>query len=263
MSDQDPAILYSVTDGVAELRFNRPKRLNVLDMELATALGEAAGRALADDAARVILMTAEGRGFMAGGDLASIRDSGDRPGMVTGLIDRVHPALKALAEGPKVVLAALKGPVAGGGWGVALSVDLAIAADDTTFNFAYARISGSPDCGSSWALPRLVGTRKALEIALLSDSVGAEEALRLGLVNRVVAPDRVDEEARAVARRLAEGGPVGLASIKRMIHTAHDRGFAEQLDAERAAFEVTAASDDFAEGIDAFLTKRKPVFAGR
>jgi 2-(1,2-epoxy-1,2-dihydrophenyl)acetyl-CoA isomerase len=263
MSDQDPSVLYSSVDGVAELRFNRPRRLNVLDVELATGLAQAVDRAMADDTVRVIVLTAEGRGFMAGGDLASIRASEDRSAAVTGLIDIVHPALTKLAEGPKVAIAALKGPVAGGGWGVALSVDLAIAAEDTVFNFAYAKIAGSPDCGSSWALPRLVGTRKALEIALLSENVDAHEAQRLGLVNRVVPVDRLEEETMAVARRLAASGPIGLASIKRMIRTSHDRDYTGQLDAERSAFAATAASADFAEGIDAFLSRRQPSFTGR
>lgn len=263
MSETDPAVLYSVADGVAELRFNRPRKLNVLDMELATGMAEAVDRALADEAVRVIVLVANGRGFMAGGDLASMHASADKPAAVKALIDTVHPTLLKLERSPKVTVAGLKGPVAGGGWGVALSVDLAIAADDTVFNLAYAKIGGSPDCGSSWALPRLVGTRKALEIALLSENIAAEEALRLGLVNRVVPLERLEDETMAVAGRLARGAPIGLGSIKRVIRTAHDRDFAAQLDAEREGFAMAAASADFTEGIEAFLAKRRPAFAGR
>lgn len=263
MTATEPAVLYSVADGVAELRFNRPERLNALDHELAAGLAEAADRALADDSARVIVLAANGRGFVAGGDLATMNRSDDKAQVVRALIDSVHPTLIKLANSPKVVIASLKGPVAGGGWSIALSVDLAIAAEDTVFNFAYAKIGGSPDCGGSWALPRLVGTRKALEIALLSDTVDAQEALRLGLVNRVVPLDQLESETTAMAKRLARGAPIGLGSIKQLIRTSHDRSLAEQLDAEREGFSRCAATADFAEGIGAFLEKRKPAFAGR
>ncbi|MNP41705.1 4-chlorobenzoyl coenzyme A dehalogenase [compost metagenome] len=159
---------------------------------------------------------------------------------------------------PKPVLASLHGAVAGAGMSVALAADLAIAADGTRFNFAYSDIGTSCDGGISWALPRLVGQRKALEIAYLSDTFDAAEALRLGLLNRVVEADRLGEETALLARRLAQRETCALAHLKRLLRASFERRLSEQLDCEHAAFVDCARRPGFVAAIDDFYAKRGP-----
>lgn len=263
MPEKGPAILYRSQDGVAEIRFNRPERLNVLDVESARGFHDAVDRALGDPAVRVIVVAAEGNAFVAGGDLAHFRTSTDKRAAAFDLIDPIHSALKRLAQSPAITLASLKGAVAGGGMSIALSLDLAIAADNCRFNLAYAAIGASPDCGGSWALPRLVGLRRAMEIALLCETVRSEEALRLGLVNRVVPADDLAGETEALARRLAQGAPIAMGRIKSLLRSSWDRPFEAQLDAEGESFGVCALTEDFSGAVDAFFEKRKPQFHGR
>ena len=161
------------------------------------------------------------------------------------------------------VIASLQGAVAGGSMSLALSADLAIAAEDASFNLAYTRIGASCDLSSSWHLPRLVGLRRAMEIALLSETIDAAEALRLGLVNRVVAADRLEEETMALARRLAEGPTLAYGRLKRLLRRSFESDLAGQLDAEREAFCASTGTRDFAEGVAAFFGRRKPSFEGR
>jgi len=264
MSEQGAAVLYSSdSEGVAEIRFNRPNRLNVLDAETARGFREAVDRALGDDAVHVIVVAAEGKAFIAGGDLAHFRASDDKCAAASDLIDPIHSALKLLAGSRKISLASLKGAVAGGGMSIALSLDLAIAADDCRFNLAYATIGVSPDCGGSWALPRLVGVRKAMEIALLGETIGAEEALRLSLVNRVVPVADLETGTQALAARLAKGAPVAAGQTKALLRSSLELSFEAQLDAEAASFGVCAATQDFSNAVEAFFEKRKPRFHGR
>lgn len=253
-------VLVSISGGVAELRFNRPDRLNALDVELAEGFAAATARVIADPSVRVIVVSSEGRAFVAGGDLAHFRRSVDKKAAAAQLIDPIHTGLKALGEASQIVIGSLKGAVAGGGMSLALGLDLLVAADDTVFNLAYARVAASPDCGGSWALPRLVGVRRALEIALLSENIDAAEALRLGLVNRVVPRAELEAETTKLAERLAAGPAVSHAQIKSLMRKSLDRTHGEQLDAEAASFGACAATADFTEAVDAFFGKRRPAF---
>lgn len=256
------AVLLTIDSGVAEIRFNKPERLNALDRDLAEGFAAIAEKATTDPSVRVIVVAAAGRGFVAGGDLDYFRQSSDRGAAATTLIGPVHHALRILADAPQIVIGSLKGAVAGGGMSLALSLDLLIAADDTAFNFAYSRIGASPDCGGTWSLPRLVGVRKALEIALLSETIDAAEALRLGLVNRIVPLADLESETRKLAGRLASGAPVALGETKRLIRMSMQRDFSAQLEDEAETFARCAATRDFEEGIGAFFAKRRPIFSG-
>lgn len=265
MTDQDPAVLLSIDDdGIAEIRFNRPARLNVLDVETANALHDRVVDATADPRVRVIVLSAEGRAFVAGGDLAFMRAAGEQAGQAAQqLIGPIHAALLRLSQAEQPVIASLQGAVAGGGMSIALQADLAIAADDTVMNMAYVKIGNSPDCSGTWTLPRIVGLRKAMEIALLSDPIGADEALRLGLVNRVVPRAELPEQTRALARRLAASAPLALATIKRQLRASLGNTLQQQLDDEQSSFAANAASADFREALNAFFEKRKPKFSGQ
>ncbi|MDB5971416.1 MAG: enoyl-CoA hydratase [Hydrocarboniphaga sp.] len=257
-------VLLTITDGIAEIRFNRPEVLNAVDVTTAIAFRDAVAAASADPATRVILLTAAGRAFIAGGDLAFFRAAGEKaPDAARELIGPIHDAVEGLATAPQPVLASLHGAVAGAGMSVALAADLAIAADNAVFNMAYAKVGNSPDCSASWTLPRLVGLRKAMEIIMLSDNLDAAEALRLGLVNRVVPLASLEEETRKLARRLADSAPLALRSIKRLLRDSGSRSLHAQLDEEAAQFAGNAGSADFREALEAFFGKRKPKFEGR
>jgi 2-(1,2-epoxy-1,2-dihydrophenyl)acetyl-CoA isomerase len=195
---------------------------------------------------------------MAGGDLAELR--ADPTGGAIALLGPAHEAVVLLAELHAPVIAAVHGAVAGAGMSLALACDVVLAAEGTRFTLAYVKIGTSCDVSASWSLPRLVGLRKALEIALLSEPFDAAEALRLGLVNRVVPAAELEVQAQALAQRLASGPWPAIANLKRLMRTSFDHDLRGQLDAERSSFLACAASADFAEGIDAFVSKRPARF---
>lgn len=256
-------VLASFNGGVAHLRLNRPSRLNVIDVEMAEGIRDAVELTLAEPNVRVILLSGEGRSFAAGGDLSSFRVNEDKPALANAIIGPIHQALKRLVEAPAITLCAVQGNVAGAGVSIAAFADLAIAADNATFNLAYSRVATSPDCGASWTLPRLLGTRKALEFALLSDTIDAEAALKVGLVNRVVPTADLLTSAEEIAGRLASHAPAALAHTKVLMRQAFDTTAAEQLDAEQHAFAACAATEDFSEALEAFFQKRTVTFRGR
>lgn len=253
-----------VRDGaIANIVLNKPAVLNAVDVEMAEALLAACRKVAADPGVRVVVLSGAGKAFMAGGNLARFQaDPANAADSADALIRPLNEAILTLAQLRQPVIASLHGAVAGAGVSLALACDLAIAADTVKFNLAYARIGASPDVSASYYLPRIVGLRRALEIALLAENVNADEACRLGMVNRVVPVASLADETTALARRLAEGAAVAYGATKRLLHDSHGRSLAEQLEAEREAFRACAQTADFAEGIAAFYEKRPPVFTG-
>lgn len=246
---------------VAHLRFNRPGVLNAIDSATASAFLDAC-RSLRDDPdLRVVVISGEGRAFMAGGDIAQFRDAPDT--IPATLIEPLHEALQILTALRAPVLASVHGAVAGAGMSLALACDLAIAADNTRFNLAYVNLGTSCDLGASWSLPRIVGLRKALEIALLSETIDAGTARELGLVNKVVAADQLAQETAQLAARLAAGAPAGQGMLKQLMRASFNRDLGSQLAAEQQGFATCAATADFAEAVSAFLGKRTPHYTGR
>jgi 2-(1,2-epoxy-1,2-dihydrophenyl)acetyl-CoA isomerase len=258
MSEPTSSLLVGRDGPIARLQFNRPAQLNALDRATAQAFAQACRDLASDHSVRAVIIDGAGRAFTAGGDLAELR--ADPTGAAIGLIGPMHEAIVLLAEMRAPVIASLHGAVAGAGMSLALACDFAIAAEGTRFTLAYASIGTSCDLSGSWSLPRLVGLRKALEIALLSEPFDAAEALRLGLINRVVPAAELEAQTLALARRLASGPALAIAQLKRLMHISFEHDLRGQLDAERAAFLRCAATHDFAEGIDAFLAKRAPKF---
>jgi 2-(1,2-epoxy-1,2-dihydrophenyl)acetyl-CoA isomerase len=254
-------VLLRREGAVAHLRFNRPQALNVIDLSLARAFHAACRELASATDLRAVVISGEGRAFMAGGDLAALVS--DPLHMPAAVIGEVHPALELLAALRAPVIAAVHGAVAGGGLGVALAADLVIAAEGTKFAMAYPRIGTSADCSTSWNLVRLLGPRKAMEIALLSEPFDAAEALRLGLINRVVPAESLQAEAGQLAARLAAGAPVALANLKRLVREAGDNDLHTHLALEASLFQQCAATADFTEGVGAFLGKREAKFQGR
>jgi 2-(1,2-epoxy-1,2-dihydrophenyl)acetyl-CoA isomerase len=246
---------------IAHIRFNRPEVLNAIDIPTANGFLAGCKAIAADPEVRVVVISGEGRAFIAGGDLAAMR--GAPVETAQALIKPMHAGIAILASINAPVLASLHGAVAGGGLGVALACDLAIAAEGTRFNLAYPNIGTSSDCSTSWALPRLVGMRKAMEIALLGETFDAAEALRLNLVNRVVPAADLQAETQKLAQRLADGPPLALGRLKRLVRESFDRDLQAQLDAEAEGFASCAATADFAEGVAAFFEKRPAHYQGR
>lgn len=252
------AVLLDVEDGIASIRVNRPERLNVLSVEVAEGIRGAVDRALSDGSVRVVVLSGEGRSFMAGGDLRHFTGAGDRGRAARELIDPVHDALKRLSQAGQITIASVHGPVAGAGLSIAMGLDLAVAAEGTVFHFAYSSVAAPPDCGGSWALPRLVGYRAALQIALLEgDGISAGRAFDMGLVSRVVPDESLESATQELAERLRDGAPAAQAATKRLYRGALETSLAAQLDAEAEAFEACARTDDFERAIAAFFERGK------
>ena len=257
------SILYSVAEGVATITLNRPQVLNALDGRMIVELRAACERAEHDAAARAVVVRGAGPAFLAGGDVSFFRANLARmPALVREGGVELNHAILALRRAPKPVLASVHGAVAGAGLSLAAVADLAIAAEGTKFTVAYSKIGTSPDGGATHYLPRLLGARRALELMLLSDAVDAQTALRLGLVNWVTSLEQLGAETEAIARRLALGATLALGEIKRLVNESPDQPLAAQLEAEVEAFARCAGTHDFAEGVIAFVEKRKPVFRG-
>ncbi|WP_244093398.1 enoyl-CoA hydratase/isomerase family protein [Brevundimonas naejangsanensis] len=260
MTMSDP-VLYRQNGGVVSIVLNRPDRLNAIDPGLAEAFLTATERAVADIAARVVIIKGEGRAFMAGGDLAYFREAGaEAPAAAWRLIAPLHRAISLLAESPLITIAELHGAVAGGGLSLALSTDLAVCTDTARFDMAYLKVAASPDCSGSWSLVRHLGLRRAMGVALLGQTLSASEALALGLVNSVFPADLLSAEVEAIADRLCGGPREAIAATKRLLRAAGDKPLEEQLETEAEAFVTAAGSRDFREALAAFFERRPPKF---
>jgi 2-(1,2-epoxy-1,2-dihydrophenyl)acetyl-CoA isomerase len=250
---------------VLTLRLNRPERLNALDVALGLALKESLERAAKDDAVRVVVLTGAGRGFFSGGALAMLRDARTRNAAheLADLLNAGKDITLAIATMPQPVLASVNGPAAGAGMNLALACDLRIASETATFGETFAQVGMFPDFGGTYFLPRLVGTARAAELFFSGAMILAAEAARLGIVNRVVPHERLEEETRAWAERLAAGPPLAMQAVKKCLVGAQyaelDRALDEELQQQIKCF----ASQDALEGFEAFFAKRKPNFTGR
>jgi 2-(1,2-epoxy-1,2-dihydrophenyl)acetyl-CoA isomerase len=245
---------------VAQIRFNRPRALNAIDVPMAQGFNAACQAIAADPLVRAVHISAEGSAFMAGGDLAAMR--ADPVPVARELIAGMHSGLLLLANLRAPVVASVQGAVFGGGLGLVLGCDLVVAAEGTRFGIAYPLIGASSDCSTSWGLVQVLGLRKAMELALLADAIDAAEALRLGLVNRVVPAEALHAEGERLAQRLAAGPTQALGQLKRLLRAAAQNDLPTHLDAEAQAFLACAQTADFTEGVSAFLDKRKPLFKG-
>lgn len=247
--------------GVVKLQLNLEKRLNVLSIELLTALHAALERAAKDQKVKVVILSGVGRSFSAGGDLSQFRDDLEgAPRTAERMVSQFHRCVHLMQEMPKPIIGALQGPVAGGGFSLALACDLGIAAEGTTFVSAYSRLGINPDGGGSWQLVRFLGRRRALEVLLLNETLSAERAYELGFVNRVVAASDLDAEVEKIATRLAKESFRATASIKSLVRLANVSSLEEQLDREQRYFVEGAGTSDFKEGITAFFERRSPCF---
>ena len=259
-------VLLAEADGVATLVLNRPEKLNAFADDMREQFAAAIETVATRPGVRVLVITGAGRAFCAGGDIAymvRLKDQGTAfdSGLGT-LVATGTTAIGRIAALPFPTIACVNGPAAGGGCNLALACDLRIASDRASFGQSFVRIGLHADWGGTYFLPRLVGVSKALELCWLGDMVDAAEALRLGMVNRVVPHDRLDTETRSLASRLAGAPQTSVRAVKRHLRASAGRTLAECLDAEYEAQAACWASADSDEGVRAFVEKRPPVFGG-
>jgi enoyl-CoA hydratase/carnithine racemase len=259
-------LLYDVKDNIATLTLNRPERLNALGDTLRDDLYDAFGKAAKDPEVRVLVITGAGRGFCSGGDVKSMKER-ETSGETASPAEQSFPirdrTILAMRDCPKPVVAAVNGPAAGAGMNLALACDMRIASTAAKFSQAFVKRGLTPDWGGSWFLPRLVGTAKAAELIFTGDSIDADEALRLGIVNAVVAPETLMAETWKLAGKIAAGPPVAIQLAKRAIYHNQDVDLRGGLEFESFAQGICRQTEDSKEGVKAFIEKRAPVFKGR
>ncbi|GLR47024.1 2-(1,2-epoxy-1,2-dihydrophenyl)acetyl-CoA isomerase PaaG [Sphingomonas astaxanthinifaciens] len=258
----EPTILVQESGGVARLTLNRPDRLNSFTAAMHGELRDALDRVA--DTARVIVLTGAGRGFCAGQDL---NDRAVAPGQTVDLGETVeaswNPLIRRLATLPQPVIARVNGVAAGAGANVALACDLVVAGRSAKFIQSFANLGLIPDSGGSWHLPRLVGQARALGLALTAEPLPAEKAADWGLIWKCVDDDALDAEVDALAAKLASLPPLGLAAIKKIIRTTGERTLDQELDLQRDEMRRLGFTEDYREGVAAFLEKRPAVYKGR
>ncbi len=254
-------IEFKVRDGIARLTLNRPERLNSFTVQMHEEVADALTRL---DGARVLILTGAGRGFCAGQDLA---DRAVAPGAAIDLGEsverRYNPLIRTLVSLPMPVIARVNGVAAGAGANIALACDIVIAANSAKFIQSFAAIGLIPDSGGTWVLPRLVGQARALGLALTGEPIGAEQAAEWGMIWKAVEDDRLDAEVDALAARFAAGPTLGLARIKKMIRESWSHSLDAELDRQRDAMRELGFSQDYREGVAAFMEKRPPKFSGK
>jgi 2-(1,2-epoxy-1,2-dihydrophenyl)acetyl-CoA isomerase len=257
-------IFFEKAGGVANIALNRPKKLNAFDDTMHDELHAALDEVAEDDEIRCIVVRGEGRGFSAGADLAQIVSEADGdPDLGEYLRETYSRLVKRMVGMEKPLIAALHGPVYGAGVGLALACDLRIAAENTKFSVAFIKIGLMPDAGVTFLLPRVVGLGRAMEMSMLGDAVDAEEAHRIGLVNRVVAEDSLSEEAQNLAERLATMPTGALGKMKASLYASFETDLATALEREAEGQTFCGYTHDHKEGVTAFFEKREARFVGR
>lgn len=257
----DSVVIQEYKDGVLTLWLNRPEVLNAFNRDLANGLTEGIRRAMTDIQIRVVVIRGRGRGFCSGQDLSVALD--ERAGRIRDIVREMYnPLIQAMRDLPKPIIASVGGVAAGAGMSLALAADLRIAAANARFVYGFSGIGLAPDSGASYYLPRIIGVARALEFSMLGGSVNADQALALGLVSKVVPVDALDEETEAFALRLAAGPTVALGLTKRAMYEGATGALADALEREALYQQLASETEDFKEGVQAFLDKRSPQYKG-
>lgn len=266
MTSSTSPLDVEISDGVAILTMLRPEAMNGLDRDLKEALLAAVTELAADDSVRAVILTGSGRAFCAGQDLKEllrVRAEGDDTYIENTVAEHYNPIVTALATMPKPVIAAVNGVAAGAGASLALACDFRVVAESAGFNFAFAGVALSCDTGSSWTLPRLVGTARAIDLLYFPRTVGSAESLEIGLASSVVADADVMTASKELATRLAQGPTVAYGAIRRSVAYSASHDFQASLGFEGEMMALTNETEDHPEAVAAFVEKRAPQFTGR
>lgn len=257
-------LLFSIDQGVALVSLNRPEQLNSFTAQMHGELRSALKLLRNNPEVRVLLLTGEGRGFCAGQDLGERNVApGEAPPDLGQSIEAFYnPLIRELRDLPLPVICAVNGVAAGAGANLPLACDLVLAARSASFIQAFCKLGLIPDSGGTWLLPRLVGMARAKSLALLGNRLSAEQAEQWGLIHQCVDDDALRDEALRLARHLASQPTYGLALIKRSLNASLHNSFDQQLDLERDLQRLAGRSEDYREGVSAFMEKRSPVFKG-
>ncbi len=258
-------IEFKIADGAARLTLNRPDRLNSFTVEMHEEVRDALNKIVADGTVRTLLLTGAGRGFCAGQDLSdrAVSPGGEAVDLGDSVEKRYNPLIRTLTSLPMPVVCAVNGVAAGAGASIAFACDIVLAAKSAKFIMSFANIGLVPDSGSSWVLPRLAGQARALGMALTGEPVSAEQSAEWGLIWKCVDDEALATETDALIAKFAGAPTRGLAETKKLIRSAFARPLDEQLDLERDQMRALGFSDDYKEGVDAFMNKRKPNFKGQ
>lgn len=257
-------LLYEVKDKIATITLNRPDKLNAFTGPMIDAWAKALAEAQADDAVNVVVVTGAGRAFCAGGDVGRMKEGRPTPlDHKNQLWENIHRVPRTLEAMDKPVIAMVNGLAVGAGMGMCLMCDVRIASDEARFSTGYVRVGLVPGDGDTYFLPRLVGAAKALELLWTADFIDAQEALRLGIVNRVVPHGDLAQQAREFAEQLAAGPQVAIRMIKRLVYQSLRLDLRTHLDLVSSHMAVIRETADHAEGVAAFKEKRPPRFQGR
>ncbi len=256
-------IVYEKQDGVARISLNRPKRLNAFNLRMHPELLDALNAAAGDEEVRCIVLRGEGKGFSAGADLSEVVEGdGGNPDLGQYLRETYSRLVTRMVAVEKPIVASLHGPVYGAGLGVALASDLRVAAESAKFSVAFVKIGLMPDAGVSFFLPRLIGLGRAMEMSMLGDGVDAAEALRYGLVNRVVPDEELEGAASALASRLAGMPTLALGRMKGALYASFESDLRAALEREAVGQTFCGYTEDHKEGVAAFFEKREASFTG-
>jgi 2-(1,2-epoxy-1,2-dihydrophenyl)acetyl-CoA isomerase len=259
------AVKYELNENVAVITFNRPEALNALSLQLSKDLLSAIEKAI-EEKARCIVLTGEGRAFCSGGDLREMQSMWQMEGRIEAFLEEplkaLHDVIILIRETPIPFLAAINGVCAGAGTNFALACDLIIATQEASFNEAFVRIGLSPDCGGSFLLPRAVGSKLAAEMFMLGETISAERAIEIGMINRIVPTEFFVHETKTLALKLAMAPTGSIGRIKEMLNATFSNDLRKQLELEHKLQIESGRSSDFKEGVSAFFDKRPPNFTG-